>query len=313
MKKVLVTGAAGSVGKLVIKYLLSEGKYEITALDLKNKFVYRTLRKYNKRVNVVYGDVTNPILVDELVKEHDFVIHLASVNYTLSCLKEKITRDIEYKGTENIVRAITFYNPKCFLIYPSTSNVYGNRIKPITTSEKVSINEEDYYTKNKLNNEKLIREKLNNYVIFRIPNLLMEMKNADFIYNTPINNDTEFISANDVSYALVKAIDKQKEINKKIYNLGGGENCIDKYGNVLVEILKIYGLSWKFIFTKLFVDNKYYGNIFEDGDKIEEILHYQNDSIASFLMELKRKTKYRRCINRLFAKPFIYALNKKIK
>ena len=41
MKKVLVTGAAGSVGNLVIKYLLSEGKYEITAIDLKNKKIQR--------------------------------------------------------------------------------------------------------------------------------------------------------------------------------------------------------------------------------------------------------------------------------
>ena len=37
MKKILVTGAAGTVGINVLKFLLSEGKYEITALDLKNK------------------------------------------------------------------------------------------------------------------------------------------------------------------------------------------------------------------------------------------------------------------------------------
>jgi len=33
MKKVLVTGAAGSIGTIVIKYLLREDKYEVTALD----------------------------------------------------------------------------------------------------------------------------------------------------------------------------------------------------------------------------------------------------------------------------------------
>ena len=37
MKKVLVTGAAGVVGFQVIKYLLTEGKYEITVIDLKNR------------------------------------------------------------------------------------------------------------------------------------------------------------------------------------------------------------------------------------------------------------------------------------
>ena len=46
LKKVLVTGAGGSVGINVIKYLLSEGKYEITALDLRNKTSQKRLKKY---------------------------------------------------------------------------------------------------------------------------------------------------------------------------------------------------------------------------------------------------------------------------
>ena len=37
MKKVVIFGGAGSIGLSLIKYLLSEGKYEITVVDLKNK------------------------------------------------------------------------------------------------------------------------------------------------------------------------------------------------------------------------------------------------------------------------------------
>ena len=39
MKKILVVGAAGSIGVHTVKYLLSEGRYEITIMDLKNKLV----------------------------------------------------------------------------------------------------------------------------------------------------------------------------------------------------------------------------------------------------------------------------------
>ena len=49
MKKVLITGAAGTIGLKVIKYLLSEGKYEITAVDFKNGGNHRRLKKYKKR------------------------------------------------------------------------------------------------------------------------------------------------------------------------------------------------------------------------------------------------------------------------
>ena len=79
MKKILVTGAAGTVGLQVIRFLLSEGKYEITALDLKNKHNYKRLKHFKKRINIVFGDVNDDAIVDALIKTHDVVIHLAGV------------------------------------------------------------------------------------------------------------------------------------------------------------------------------------------------------------------------------------------
>ena len=52
MKKILVTGAAGAVGLHLIKYLLAEGKYEVTALDLKNKKVYKRLKRLDSSLNI---------------------------------------------------------------------------------------------------------------------------------------------------------------------------------------------------------------------------------------------------------------------
>jgi len=75
MKKVLVTGAAGCIGGLVLKYLLSEGKYEITALDVKNKKTINSFKKYKRRVNIIYGDINDSILTEALVKDHDYIIH----------------------------------------------------------------------------------------------------------------------------------------------------------------------------------------------------------------------------------------------
>ena len=50
MKKVVIFGGAGSIGLSLIKYLLSEGKYEITVVDLKNKETIKRLKRYKKRV-----------------------------------------------------------------------------------------------------------------------------------------------------------------------------------------------------------------------------------------------------------------------
>ena len=44
MKRVLVTGASGTIGIKTIKYLLSEGKYDVTALEIKNRKHYKALK-----------------------------------------------------------------------------------------------------------------------------------------------------------------------------------------------------------------------------------------------------------------------------
>ena len=75
MKKILVVGAAGSIGVHTVKYLLSEGKYEITILDLKTKEVFKRLKRFRKRVNILYGDVTDRVLMEALVKDHDYIIY----------------------------------------------------------------------------------------------------------------------------------------------------------------------------------------------------------------------------------------------
>ena len=312
MKKVLVTGAAGGLGKLVLKYLLSEGKYEITALDLKNKNSYKVLKRYHRRVNVIYGDVTDPILIDALVKEHDYIIHLASIRPSMSILKEKISTEIDYKGSENIIRAITFYNPKCFLIFPSTTNVYGKKNKPVNGNEKVSIANSNYYTKTKIDIEKLIKEKLTNYVIYRVPTVLTRLDKEDFIYSTPLDDTCELITASDAAYALVKTIDSKKELNKKVFNLGGGETCITTFRELIINILKIRGINFKYIWSLLFLEKDFYGYTFTDSEKLENILHYQSESIASYLMQMKRYSRDRK-INKIFARPFIYLLSKKVK
>ncbi|MBE6160907.1 MAG: NAD(P)-dependent oxidoreductase [Firmicutes bacterium] len=312
MKKVLVTGAAGGLGKLVIKYLLSEGKYDITALDLKNKTSHKVLKKYQRRINVIYGDITNPILMDDLVKNNDYIIHLASVKSSFINLNEKVAQEIDYKGSENIIRAITFYNPKCLLIYPSTTNVYDINSKKVSSNEKLDESKKDFYTKNKIIIENLIKDKLSNYVIYRIPTVLNSNMKEDFDYCTKFNIESEFITANDCAYALVKTIDHGKGLNKKIYNLGGGKTCISSFNYILKNILNTYGLNFKYLWSVVFLEKTNCGHVFEDSSKINNTLEYQSESIESYIMELKRNYKYR-FLNRIMAKPFVYMISNKEK
>ena len=312
MKRVLVTGAAGSIGLFTIKYLLSEGKYEITALDLKNSGSYKKLKRYRRRINIVYGDVTDPVLMDALVKDHDYIIHLAGVMPPLADMKKDLSNIIDYKGTENIIRAISFFNPDCYLIYPSSTTIYGKELKEVTVKNKINISEDDYYSNIKADTEKLIKDKIKNYTIFRLPLILTNPKKEIFIYNGIVDEKIEVATNRDVAYALVRAIDYDKELKGKIYNVGGGETCTTTYRNILINVLETYGLSFNYILSKLFLDKNFYGHVYKDSDKLEEILHFRNDSLASYYMRLKRTTKGR-SINRICAKPFIWILKRQEK
>ena len=72
MKKVLVIGAGGTIGLCLLKFLLAEGKYEITAVDLKNNKSIKKLKKYRNRINVIYSDCLDRSLIDNLIKDNIF-------------------------------------------------------------------------------------------------------------------------------------------------------------------------------------------------------------------------------------------------
>lgn len=311
MKKILITGAAGTLGIKVIKYLLSEGKYEITALDLRNRNNQVVLRKYRRRINIIYGDINDSILIDALVKDHDYIIHLASVMPPLADIKSNLIDAIEYQGTENIVKAIDFYNPNCFLIYASSTSIYGNVLEA-SVKDKTNILAIDYYSSTKLKVEELIKSKLKKYTIIRLPLILCNPKNGAFMYNAKRNSLTEAITDNDAAYLFASAIAKSDKLNKKTFNGTGGEVCTAKYSEILANVLMIYGFSFKYLFNLLFIDKNFYTHTYADSEKLNEILEFRSDSLSSFYMRLKRESRYR-LIPKLFGRPFAWFLRKRNK
>lgn len=291
MKKVLVLGAAGSVGVHTVKYLLSEGKYEITILDLKNKDVFKRLKRFKKRVNILYADVTDRVLVEALVKDHDYIIYLASANPPLANMKKGLSMAIDYGGCENIVRAISYYNPKCHLFLASTTSLYKNLDNPSVKS-KLKLDEYDYFENAKLECEKLVKEKLKNYTIYRIPLVLSNPLVETFIYNGNREDVMDVITKEDCAYAFVKGINYSDKLNKKTFNLASGETV--KYGDLLDKLLEINGLSFKFMLNRVFLEKDYCSPVCTDRDELEELLHYRNDCINAYYSRLKSKNKGRR-------------------
>lgn len=304
MKKILVTGAAGSVGLNVIKYLLSEGKYEITALDLKNKKTLKNLKRYRRRINIIYGDITDYVLMEALVKDHDVVIHLASVMPPLSDFNKAIGEMIDYGGTENIIKAINYYNKNCHLIYASTTSLYDSSLSG-SVKEKIIEASLNYYSLNKYKTENLIKKKLKNYTILRLPLILNNILDEPFMFNVKKNLVVEVTTSVDAAYAFVKSIDYLKELNKKTYNVGLGSEGRVVFDDILKNILKYLGLNFKYILSRIFLEKNYLTPVLTDSDELEEIIHYRTDSLYNYYRRLQNKGKNRK-IRKLLAKPLLY-------
>ena len=303
MKKVLITGAAGSVGLCVIKYLLSEGKYEITALDLKNKKSINNLKRYKKRVNIIYGDILDSVLISSLVKSHDVIIHLASVLPPFSEINKDISEIIEYNGTENIIKSINYYNEKCYLIYASTTSLYDSSLTG-NIKETIKENELSNYSYNKYMVEKLIKEKLKHYCILRLPLILNNINKESFIFNIKKSSLIEVSTKEDAAYAFVRAIDYESVLNKKTFNVGMGKNGIIIYNDILKYILKYQGISLRYILSRVFLEKNYYSPILSDSDKLEDLIHYRHDTINNYIKRLKNKGKNNR-VRKILAKPIL--------
>lgn len=315
MKKILVTGAGGTVGLQVIRFLLSEGKYEITALELKNRQVYKRLKPFRKRINIVYGDVNDESVVDALVKDHDVVIHLAGVLPPLANIREELCDEIDFNGTKTIVNSIKCYNPECFLLYASSTSVYGRQVNYKNISIKTSndIDEEfDFYSKYKLKCEKYIRSNIKNFSIFRLAYILGDPGPEGLIYNVPLDCDMEVLSAEDAGYAFVCAIDFKKKLNKKTFNVSGGEKFRTYYKDYLIQIFSMYGLSLKFIASWMMAEKNYCGGYYVDGDDLDDILHFRSKNLDVYYNTLsKYRYKASRFFPRLMAKPFIWKYSRK--
>lgn len=301
MKRILVTGAAGTIGIHIIKYLLSEGKYEITALDLKNKRTLNRLKRYRRRINIIYGDVCNRVLMEALVKDHDIIFHLAGSSLPLADMKAGLADIIDFRGTENIVRAIAYYNEKSHLFYASSTTLYKD-VENASVKTPIKLDEYDYYNTAKKKAEDLIREKLKNYTIYRLPLVLSHLSCEPFMYHGRKKDTMDYITKEDAAYAFVKGINYTKELNKKIFNVCAEDSLV--YKDLLQKILEIHGVSFRYCFNRMFIEKNFYSPVCKDKDELNNIINYRNDTLVEYYQRLRGRSKKRQ-IYKWLAKPIV--------
>lgn len=145
--KVLVTGATGFVGGHLVKRLINDG-HSVRALVRKG----RDIKGFDGRVEIVYGDITDPHSLDDATRNVDMVYHSAALVREAG-VPDSLFYEVNVKGTENLLEASLRNGVKQF-IHISTCGVHGDVQDPPAT-EDTPFNPEDIYQKTKIESERL--------------------------------------------------------------------------------------------------------------------------------------------------------------
>ena len=132
--KYLITGGSGFIGSHLAEKLLLNGN-QVSIIDNLSTGFRSNLGGIEEKIFFKCGSVLDHILVDQMVSESDFVVHLAAslgvlniVNHPLDSLKTNL------RGTEIVLEASDKYRKP--ILIASTSEIYGK-------NNKVPLSEED--------------------------------------------------------------------------------------------------------------------------------------------------------------------------
>ncbi|MGA1796515.1 MAG: NAD-dependent epimerase/dehydratase family protein [bacterium] len=158
-KDILITGGLGFIGSNLAIRLVELGA-RVTLLDAMvedhggNLFNIKPIRK---RVCINFSDVRDETSVKYLVRNRDYIFHLAGQNdHVLSLSNPFPDIDINIKGTAILLEACRRYNPGVRLIFSGTRGEYGPSTR-LPVSEEAPINPKGIYELSSLTAQKLFK------------------------------------------------------------------------------------------------------------------------------------------------------------
>ena len=262
MKKILITGAEGFIGSHLVEKLILKG-FRVKCMVLYNSFgnigwLQDLDPHILKELEIVMGDVRDPDLVKNIVKDCSVIYNLAAligIPYSYNASKSYI--DTNITGLLNILNAcknISFEK----IIHTSTSEVYGSAIS-IPMKETHPLSAQSPYAASKIGADQLalsfvksfnlpitILRPFNNFgprqsLRAVIPTIISQALNPNqkkiIVGNIHSTRDFNYVS--DTIDAFILAM-KAKKTNGEVINIGSGnEISIKEIIKMVTQLIRI--------------------------------------------------------------------------
>lgn len=236
--KVFVTGGAGFIGSTLVTELLSRG-YAVTVFDNLSSGIRSNL-PMNKDLRIVAGDVRDFEMMVEVMKKHDYVIHLAAQAFIPVSYQLPVNMaETNAVGSLNVFKACLDNNVKR-VIHISSSEVYGSAIyKPMDedhptcpeSTYAVAKLAADLWAQTMCFEHKLPVVILRPFNTFGprdslprfIPEVIRQCLKAETIVVGDISTSRDYTYVDDTVRAIITALETEK-IEGEIINIGTGKN-----------------------------------------------------------------------------------------
>ncbi|MBU0477591.1 NAD(P)-dependent oxidoreductase [bacterium] len=240
--KILVTGAAGYIGSVLVPELL-KNEHSVIAVD---NFMYNQASLLNcccdEKFTLIRGDARDKSLIAKCLKKADVIIPLAC--FTGAPLCKKYPSEARLVIVDAVKMILKLRSKEQIIVYPTTNSGYGIGQKDVYCTEKTPLSPVSLYGKLKVETEKNLLDSGNTITLrlataFGIsPRMRLDLLVNDFTYRAVTDHfivlfeahfKRNYIHVRDVSKAFIYSLSNFERMKNEPYNVGLSNANLDKW------------------------------------------------------------------------------------
>jgi len=240
--RILVTGAAGYLGSVLVPRLLKEG-WEVIAID---NFMYNQASLldccYDEKLTIIRGDVRDRELISKRLRNVDAIFPLACITGAPASNRDPIAaKATNFDAVKMLLELRSKEQP---IIFPTTNSGYGIGQKGAYCTEETPLNPISYYGRLKVEIEKILLD-AGNCITLRLatafgisPRMRLDLLLNDFTYRAVTDRfvvlfeahfKRNYIHVRDVAKAFIHCIENFDTMKDEPYNVGLSDANLSKW------------------------------------------------------------------------------------